>query len=68
MRQVLKEIISKDIYSTPFITSEIKEKLAQILNENNFIDISRNAFTTFEDLIMMLNAQCALNEAQLSHN
>ena len=68
LRQVLKEIISKDIYSTPLITSEIKEKLAQILNENNFIDISRNAFTTFEDLIMMLNAQCALNEAQLSHN
>ena len=68
LRQVLKDIISKDIYSTPLITSEIKEKLAQILNENNFIDISRNAFTTFEDLIMMLNAQCALNEAQLSHN
>ena len=68
LRQVLKEIISKDIYSTPLITPEIKEKLAQILNENNFIDISRNAFTTFEDLLMMLNAQCALNEAQLSHN
>ena len=68
LRQVLKEIISKDIYSTPLITSEIKEKLAQILNENNFIEISRNAFTTFEDLLMMLNAQCALNEAQLSHN
>ena len=68
LRQILKEIISKDVYSTPLITSEIKEKLTQILNENNFIDISRNAFTTFEDLIMMLNAQCALNEAQLSHN
>ena len=68
LRQLLKEIISKDVYSTPIITSEIKEKLTQILNEDYFIDISRNAFSTYEDLLMMLNAQCALNEAQLIHN
>ena len=68
LRQVLKEIISKDVYSTPLITFEIKEKLTQILNEDYFIDISRNAFSTYEDLLMMLNAQCALNEAQLIHN
>ena len=68
LRQLLKEIISKDVYSTPIITSEIKEKLTQVLNEDYFIDISRNAFSTYEDLLMMLNAQCALNEAQLIHN
>ena len=68
LRQLLKEIISKDVYSTPIITSEIKEKLSQILNDDYFIDISRNAFSTYEDLLMMLNAQCSLNEAQLIHN
>ena len=59
------------IYSTPVINSEIKEKLINILNEDNNgngKDISLNKFCTYEDLIMMLNTQCYLNEIQLNQN
>ena len=68
LRQILKEILAKDIYSTPIITGEIKEKLNKILNEDYSEEILGNPFSTYEDLLMMLNVQCALNEAQLNHN
>ena len=68
LRQVLKEILAKDIYSTPIITGEIKEKLNKILNEDYSDEILGNPFSIYEDLLMMLNVQCALNEAQLNHN
>ena len=68
LRQILKEILAKDIYSTPLITGEIKEKLNKILNEDYTEEILGNPFSIYEDLLMMLNIQCALNEAQLNHN
>ena len=68
LRQILKEILAKDIYSTPLITGEIKEKLNKILNEDYTEEILGNPFSIYEDLLMMLNVQCALNEAQLNHN
>ena len=68
LRQILKEIMSKDIYSKPLITSEIKEKLNRVLNEDYNDNLTDNAFSTYEDLLMMLNIQCSLNEAQLIHN
>lgn len=68
LRQILKEILAKDIYSTPIITGEIKKKLNKILNEDYSEEILGNPFSTYEDLLMMLNVQCALNEAQLNHN
>ena len=63
LRQLLK-----DIYSTPLITGEIKEKLIQALNEDTYNNNSGNPFSIYEDLLMMLNVQCSLNEAQLNHN
>ena len=68
LRQILKEIMSKDIYSKPLITAEIKEKLNRVLNEDYNDNLTDNVFSTYEDLLMMLNIQCSLNEAQLIHN
>ena len=68
LRQILKDIIAKDIYSTPLITGEIKEKLNQILNEDYLNNISGNPFSIYEDLLTMLNIQSSLNEAQLVNN
>ena len=59
LRQVLKDILANDIYSTPVINSEIKEKLIKILNNP---EQEKNTSSLYEDLIMMLNAQCFLNE------
>ena len=67
LRQLLKDILKKDIYSTPLIDAEIKEKLNKIFNEESSDNIPKNAFTAYEDLLMMLNVQCSLNEAQLNH-
>ena len=74
LRLILKDILANDIYSTPVINSEIKERLNQILNEEEYENninkdniLSNNAFCNYEDLLMMLNAQCALNEAQLNN-
>ena len=68
LRQILKEIMSKDIYSKPLITAEIKEKLNRVLNDDYNDNLTDNVFSTYEDLLMMLNIQCSLNEAQLIHN
>ena len=68
LRQILKEIISKDIYSTPLINAEIKEKLNMVINDEYNNIMQGNVFTIYEDLLMMLNVQCSLNEAQLIHN
>ena len=68
LREILKDIMAKDIYSTPLITGEIKQKLIQALNEDYYNNISINPFSIYEDLLMMLNIQCSLNEAQLIHN
>ena len=69
LRQALKDIMEKDIYSTPLITGEIKEKLNKILNDENYNDNSTsNPFSTFDDLLMMLHNQCMLNENQLNQN
>ena len=74
LRLILKDILANDIYSTPVINSEIKERLKQILNEENNENNSdnilsyNNAFCSYEDLIMMINVQCSLNETQLNLN
>ena len=74
LRLILKDILANDIYSTPVINSEIKERLKQILNEENNENNSdnilsyNNAFCSYEDLLMMINVQCSLNEAQLNLN
>ena len=68
LREILKDIMAKDIYSTPLLTGEIKQKLIQALNEDYYNNISVNPFSIYEDLLMMLNIQCSLNEAQLIHN
>ena len=70
LRQILKDILANDIYSTPVINSEIKEKLIDILNEENNErgkDPSiANNFCSYEDLVMMLNTQSYLIENQLN--
>ena len=74
LRLILKDILANDIYSTPVINSEIKERLKQILNEENNENNSENilsynnAFCSYEDLLMMINVECSLNEAQLNLN
>ena len=74
LRLILKDILANDIYSTPVINSEIKERLKQILNEENNENNSdnilsyNNSFCSYEDLLMMINVQCSLNEAQLNLN
>ena len=69
LKQTLKDIMANDIYSTPLITGEIKEKLNKIINNENYNDNSMcNPFSTFDDLLMMLHNQCLLNENQLNQN
>ena len=69
LRQTLKDIMAKDIYSTPLITGEIKDKLIKILNSENYNDNNEsNPFSIFDDLFMMLHNQCLQNETQLNQN
>ena len=71
LRQVIKDILANDIYSTPVINAEIKEKLINILNDNKFGQKTNNSLTgfcTYEDLLMMLNIQCYINEIQMNQN
>jgi len=68
LRQIIKDILSNDKKSYPVITPEIKEKLITILNDDNS-GHGNNQITNYclnEDLIMMLNAQCYLNEMQIN--
>ena len=70
LRQIIKDILANDRYSTPVISPEIKQKLINVLNDGNS-ELGNNTLTNFclyEDLIMMLNAQCYLNELQLNQN
>ena len=67
LRQLIKDIISNDKKNNPSITPEIKEKLINIFNDdiygqgNNIV----TNYCLYEDLIMMLNSQCHLNEMQI---
>ena len=68
LRQIIKDIISNDKKNNSVITPEIKEKLITILNDDNSGQ-GNNKITNYclyEDLIMMLNAQCYLNEMQIN--
>ena len=68
LRQIIKDILSNDKKSYPVITPEIKEKLITILNDDNSGQ-GNNQITNYclnEDLIIMLNAQCYLNEMQIN--
>ena len=68
LRQIIKDILSNDKKSNSVITPEIKEKLITILNDDNNGQ-GNNKITNYclnEDLIMMLNAQCYLNEIQIN--
>ena len=68
LRQIIKDILSNDKKNNPVITPEIKEKLITILNDDNSGQ-GNNKITNYclyEDLIMMLNAQCYLNEMQIN--
>jgi len=68
LRQIIKDILSNDKKSYPVITPEIKEKLITILNDDNS-GHGNNQITNYclnEDLIMMLNGQCYLNEMQIN--
>ena len=68
LRQIIKDILSNDKKSNSVITPEIKEKLITILNDDNSGQ-GNNKITNYclyEDLIMMLNAQCYLNEMQIN--
>ena len=68
LRQIIKDILSNDKKSYPIITPEIKEKLITILNDDNSGEGNNNItnYCLNEDLIMMLNAQCYLNEMQIN--
>jgi hypothetical protein len=68
LRQIIKDILSNDKKSYPLITPEIKEKLITILNDDNSGEGNNNItnYCLNEDLIMMLNAQCYLNEMQIN--
>ena len=69
LRQTLKDIMAKDIYSTPLITGEIKDKLIKILNSENYNDNNESyPFSIFDDFFMMLHNQCLQNETQLNQN
>lgn len=66
LRQIIKDIMANDRSGNPVINSEIKEKLINTLNNtSNYKDIN---ITLYEDLIMMLNAQCCLNEMLINKN
>ena len=66
LRQILKDILANDIYSTPVIDKKIKDKLIMILNrdyDSGKISGSMLGFgNAYEDLLMMLNVQCTINE------
>jgi hypothetical protein len=68
LRQIIKDILSNDKNSYPIITPEIKEKLVTILNDDNSGQGNSKItnYCLYEDLIMMLNAQCYLNEMQIN--
>ena len=67
LRQIIKDILSNDKKSNSVITPEIKEKLITILNDDNNGQGNNKIinYCFYEDLIMMLNAQCYLNEMQI---
>ena len=66
LRQIIKDIMANDRSGNPVINSEIKEKLINTLNNtSNYKDIN---ITLYEDLIIMLNAQCCLNEMLINKN
>ena len=68
LRQILKDILANDIYSTPVIDKKIKDKLIMILNRD--YDNGKKGWdmlgfgNAYEDLLMMLNVQCTINENQ----
>jgi len=68
LRQIIKDMLANDKKSNSVITPEIKEKLITVLNDDN--SGQGNTVVTnyclYEDLIMMLNAQCYLNEMQIN--
>ena len=67
LRQIIKDILSNDKKNNSVITPEIKEKLITILNDDNNGQGNNKIinYCFYEDLIMMLNAQCYLNEMQI---
>ena len=68
LRQIIKDMLANDKKSNSVITPEIKEKLITVLNDDNSGQ-GNNIITNYclyEDLIMMLNAQCYLNEMQIN--
>ena len=68
LRQIIKDMLANDKKSNSIITPEIKEKLITVLNDDNSGQ-GNNIITNYclyEDLIMMLNAQCYLNEMQIN--
>ena len=67
LRQIIKDILSNDKKNNSVITPEIKEKLITILNDDNNGQGNNKItnYSFYEDLIMMLNAQCYLNEMQI---
>ena len=71
LRQIIKEIFANDKSNKPLINSKIKEKLISILNDNNSSkgnNIMISNFCAYEDLLMMLNAQCYLNEILMNQD
>ena len=71
LRQIIKEIFANDKSNKPLINSKIKEKLISILNDNNSSkgnNIMISNFCVYEDLLMMLNAQCYLNEILMNQD
>ena len=68
LRQIIKDILSNDKKSNSVITPEIKEKLITILNDDNSGQGNSKItnYCLYEDIIMMLNAQCYLNEMQIN--
>ena len=68
LRQIIKDMLANDKKSNSVITPEIKEKLITVLNDDNSGQ-GNNIITNYclyEDLIMMLNTQCYLNEMQIN--
>ena len=71
LRQIIKDMIANDKNNKPIINSNIKEKLINILNDNNSSkgnNMMVSNFCAYEDLIMMLNAQCYLNEILMNQD
>jgi hypothetical protein len=71
LRQIIKDIMSNDNYSSPIINKEIREKLMEVLNDETSEqgkNISYYNLFSSEDLLMALNAQCYINEIKMQHN